>query len=165
MIRKKYGKTTQLISLSTARAPCNLFPATTRLLTVDFEGFSGEVDRHVLSSWVNLLQEVLKGKLNLLVSNSGRLNILHIAVLLTQLLRLLCRYLASAWIILDQVYLIADEHDADVLLSWVEKWLQPVLDVVKCFAISHIVDDQASEGFAIMSHRNSSVLLLASGIP
>ena len=43
--------------------------------------------------------------------------------------------------------------------------MQPVLDVVESFAISHIVDDQASESFAIMSHRDSSVLLLASGIP
>ena len=86
-------------------------------------------------------------------------------MLLTQLLRLLCRYLASAWIFLDQVNLIADEHDADVLLSRVKKRLEPVLDVVESLTVSHIVYDQASEGFAIMSHRDSSVLLLACGIP
>ena len=86
-------------------------------------------------------------------------------MLLTQLLRLLLRYLASAWIILDQVNLIANEHDADVLLGRVKKRLQPVLDVVECLAVSHIVYNQASEGFTIVSHRDRPVLFLASGIP
>ena len=110
----------------------------------------------------------MKGKLDLLVRNARRLYILHlngVGVLLAQLLRLLLRYLTSAWIIFDQVNLIANEHDADVLLGRVKQRLKPVLDVVESLAVGHIVDDQASEGLPIVCDCDRPVLFLTCCIP
>ena len=71
----------------------------------------------VLSSGVDLLEEVLKGKVLLRVRHSGRLHELHVPVLLAQLLGFLLRYLSELLIILNKVDFVTHEHDADVLLG------------------------------------------------
>lgn len=83
----------------------------------DFEGLARKIDWHVLSARVDLLQQVLKGKVHFSVRHCRCLHELHVLMLLAQLLSFLLSYLTLAWVLLDQVQFIADEHDLDVVLG------------------------------------------------
>ena len=135
------------------------------LVAVDLEGVALKIDRHVLSARVDFLEQVLKSILNLGVCHGRCFNEFHIAVLLTQLLGFLLRYLSGTRILFHHVNLIANKHDANVLLSRVEERLQPVFHIVECLAIGHVVHYQAAESFSVMSHCNRPVLFLTSSVP
>ena len=71
------------------------------LLAVDLEGLALKVDRHVLAPGVNLLQQILKGKLDLVVRHCACLHKFHVPVLCAKLLGLLLRYLPGSGIVFD----------------------------------------------------------------
>ena len=80
-----------------------------------------KIDWHVLAPRVNLLQQILKGKLNLEVCQTACLHKFHIGVLCAQLLRLLLGYLSSPRIFIDKIYFVANQHDLDFLLGRIHK--------------------------------------------
>ena len=99
------------------------------------------------------------------IRHGRSLNEFHIAVLLTQLLGFLLRYLSCARVLFYHVDFIADKHDADILFSRVEERLQPVFHIVERLAIRHVVHYQAAESLPVMCNCNCPVLFLASSVP
>ena len=73
--------------------------------------------------------------------------------------------MSSPLIFLDEVELVAHEQDANALLSLREERVEPEFDVLKGLSPRNVVHNEATEGFPIVSHRDSAVLFLTCRVP
>jgi hypothetical protein len=66
---------------------------------------------------------------------------------------------------MPQIALVSDKHDDNVGVGMVAQLLQPPCDVLVGLVLADVVDEQRSDGAAVVCGGNSAVSLLAGGIP
>ena len=66
---------------------------------------------------------------------------------------------------MPQIALVADQHDDDVGVRMVPQLLEPPGHVLIGLVLADVVDEQSSDGAAVVGRGNGTVALLAGGIP
>lgn len=66
---------------------------------------------------------------------------------------------------MPQIALVAHQHDDDILVSMVAQLSQPSFHILVRQMLGDVVDEQRTDGAAIVRGRDGTVALLASGIP
>jgi hypothetical protein len=65
----------------------------------------------------------------------------------------------------SQIGLVSNQHDDNVTVGMVSQLFEPSGDVLVCLVLADIVDEQGTDGAAVVSRGDGAVTLLASGIP
>jgi len=95
---------------------------------------------------VDFCEDVLEGKLNVAGIQSRGLNEGEVVVA-GKLLGLLGRYSAQV----SQIGLVSDQHDDNVTVGMVSQLLEPSGDVLVCLVLADVVDEQGTDGAAVVS--------------
>ena len=109
---------------------------------------------------VNLLEDGFECRPDIAIRERRGLNEEQF-VLLAKLLRFVCLHLTHV----AQIFLVAYEHDDNILVGVVTQFFQPARNVVIGSSLGDIVDQQGSHGAAIVGGSDGAVALLAGCIP
>ena len=77
-------------------------------------------------------------------------------------LRLLEWYLPERWVLLDEVDLVADDHDDNVWLGVVAQVLEPLGAVLEGLRLGHVIHQQRTHRTPVVRTRYRTVTLLTS---
>ena len=66
---------------------------------------------------------------------------------------------------MPQIALVSNQHDDDVAVCVIPKLFQPPRDVLECLVLADVVDEQSSNGAAVVGRGDGSVALLAGRVP
>lgn len=66
---------------------------------------------------------------------------------------------------MPQIALVSHQHDDDVGVSMVPQLLEPPRDVLVGLVLADVIDEQRSDGAAVIGGRDGAVPLLTRGIP
>lgn len=66
---------------------------------------------------------------------------------------------------MPQIALVPDKHDDDVRVGMVAQLLQPPGNVLICLVLADVVDEQSSDGAAVVCGGDGAVSLLARRVP
>ena len=90
---------------------------------------------------------------------------MHLRVALCQVQCHLLSDLSLRWVLLNDVDLVSDDHNADVLLGLIAKTLDPILYVLKGGCACHIIHYESTDSVTVVSYCDRTVFLLTSRIP
>lgn len=65
----------------------------------------------------------------------------------------------------SQIGLVSNQHDDNVTVGMVSQLFEPSGDVLVCLVLADVVNEQGTNGAAVVGRGNGAVTLLASGIP
>ena len=66
---------------------------------------------------------------------------------------------------MPQITLVTDQHDDDVGVGMIAKFLQPPVDIVVSLVLTDIVDEKSTDSTPIVSGGDGTVTFLTSSIP